>query len=757
LVKEWCKGKHLSATRDGKDIRMWRDKRVRCFSDPTDHHSTQNAHAYTVDGAVYGKCYCAKGKGLSGTFIGRFAESTIKENKDVVVKPRFLVKESNEEEVAKEEEVSKTKTTTYEEDVEWVLPLKFEQKAKCIRAFLGKGKTTCYKNYIKEMSQNSKVIVLTPRKSFASNISNELAFTDYQKVKGEIKDSRIVIQFESLHRLKDSKFDLVVMDEVESILKQMTSVKTNGNNLQENIEKFEEILKTAGNILCADAFLTSKTTDLLTALKINHNIDIYKSKPVERVIVKTESAHELLASVITSLKSGKKSYFFVSSKDKLLNFELEITKQVPGVRILSCHGGKKNDYQNVNEKWKEYDLIMTTASMTVGIDFNDEYFDELFTYVSASSQNIIRDIAQSQYRVRKLQDNRLTFYIDKRHFGLNRPCDRIAVGKEIDKNTRVKNELHHKYFDSVKTEPNYLRNLYIDNLLEENRSIMQCEQEWFKFMTECNYHEEVTDLVWEVQFHCEKFDDFDYFELDSIGLDKVVELQHLVREGTATEKDRATIEKYYFCSLFDARKLMKSDLKTLAGLWKIWRDFGKTKIRNLSFEKGIVNGTYSIGEMVAYDSTKNPFPCLGDNFLWRYVTIKKLMDILELDFSNRIGCQISRQKMEAALPTIQKNEKEMREAFSLRYRSRGEFNLKSCIELINSILEKWGYSKLRKGKKTRTRVNGKQVDTTPFELVSTASVDDDILQIGEHVVGRGGKVEREDVAEKKRYLPLSSR
>ena len=62
----------------------------------------------------------------------------------------------------------------------------------------------------------------------------------------------LVLQVESLHRVGDRVFDLVVLDECESILTQLTSVKTHSEHLRDNHATFICLLKQAEKIICMD-------------------------------------------------------------------------------------------------------------------------------------------------------------------------------------------------------------------------------------------------------------------------------------------------------------------------------------------------------------------------------------------------------------------------------------------------------------------------------------------------------------------------
>lgn len=76
----------------------------------------------------------------------------------------------------------------------------------------------------KESSKYKTVVVVSFRKTFSDEFAEKMNFANYQEVRhGSIRlheSPRLIIQFESLHRLdiEDVNIDLVVFDEIESIL-----------------------------------------------------------------------------------------------------------------------------------------------------------------------------------------------------------------------------------------------------------------------------------------------------------------------------------------------------------------------------------------------------------------------------------------------------------------------------------------------------------------------------------------------------------
>ena len=63
---------------------------------------------------------------------------------------------------------------------------------------------------------------------------------------------------------------------------------------------------------------------------------------------------------------------------------------------------------NVNEEWIKYDIIITTTTITVGVDFTKNHFD-FCLIINYKNGAIPRDLVQSSIRVRNFREN--TYYL----------------------------------------------------------------------------------------------------------------------------------------------------------------------------------------------------------------------------------------------------------------------------------------------------------------------------------------------------------
>ena len=105
-------------------------------------------------------------------------------------------------------------------------------------------------------------MAISSRKSFATFICQELNIKNYIECEAPYKEDKICIQLESIHKIDDYEYDLVLLDEIESILKQFASI-TMDSRYKEVFNMLDLILKHSNKIICADAFISLRSIQFI--------------------------------------------------------------------------------------------------------------------------------------------------------------------------------------------------------------------------------------------------------------------------------------------------------------------------------------------------------------------------------------------------------------------------------------------------------------------------------------------------------------
>ena len=608
-----------------------------------------------------------------------------------------------------------------------------------VKAGLGKGKTTATVNHINNFDYDC-IIILTPRRAYAQstlsrvnaeiNLPNDEKFVLYSDIKGSIKHKYIIIQVESLCRFIhdfEKENTLIILDEVESLLYQMTSHKTHGQNHVRNIEMFENMLTNSSKVLCMDAFISNRTLNILKNINKKFEYYNYTKNLEKRKAIEIPKKYILKNKLIEELEQGKKNYFFCSSRRQLTDYFLpDIRQKFPDKKIIEYHSKKMSvDLDKINDEWKTADLIVATCTITVGCNFDlQNVFNSIFVYASACSRNLVRDIFQSCYRVRHIIDKIMYFCLDTRHNGLNLPTSISEIKTTIENKVLFHKKHYEKFLKMEFTEetPKWVKDLLINNIFESNMSIMNLQSLFYKYLDLCNYEladeeeHDFDDLDFEDEINL-IFEEYQYQDIPEITFTERQELLKKKKSEPLTELEEFKLNKSFFQATLITQGRSRISKEDQISLWNVYCNFGKKKFRNLAYEKGLKTGTMRICDIISAS-----FPEVADNLSRKLEDIIEITDKLGLDNSQDFK-EIDRGTVFEILPWLEEHSTRFHVNFGLRNRMTGKFTLKNGSELLNKIFSSWGYSKIKRGKRTLQRVDGKRVDVSNYNCQNTEEVD----------------------------------
>ena len=451
--------------------------------------------------------------------------------------------------------------------------MKTKDKFICLFAYLGKGKTTAIKSYLKE-NKFKKILFISPRKSFANFIEGEFAefgIENYMKVEDVNKCQNLIIQMESLHKLNKQSFDVVILDECESILKQFSST-----TMSKPIDVFHCLqaqLSFAKKVIFADAFFTNRSLNYIRSFDEGITFIKNNAAPEERDAIEIE---ELNKSIVKSCKREENNYCVFNSKTELKVLEgyfvgafLDENK-----KALFYHADKSDEMdkglQDINNTWKVNSLVGASPKITVGCSFTEKHFHNVFVKGSASSC-CVRDTFQSIMRARHLINNTLFFTIDRRKVKAeskkqeehikehimkleNRKKLSMKIMKKYVKSNNTNNvekekcEQNLEYIENYDETPEVLKDILNFNVYEDIISSNNYEQMFLEFLKRCGYS--ITRLDNEEDEKKVKRDDSkdeqNYISIADVGTSTIKNIQFKIKQGIATEEDKLKCNKYFF-------------------------------------------------------------------------------------------------------------------------------------------------------------------------------------------------------------------
>jgi hypothetical protein len=457
-----------------------------------------------------------------------------------------------------------------------------------VQSYLGTGKTSTFIKYVRENNPD-RVLILSPRQTFARSICAEFnvnkphlpdlvgePFQCYLDVRGDdiSKCNRLVLQMESLHRLllEDRPFDVLILDEVESLLKQFSSTRTMKKLIQ-CAHVFERLIRTTKIIIGGDAFLTLRSVNVLK--QINQQVTIIRNDfpPVARQAFIYPFWEMLVYRAFQSLSLGKKIVFVCMAKQKAISFAEECRKQGITYKLYTGDSVTKqqdqDDLANVNEAWSNIQCLIYTSTITVGVNFDRaDVFDQLFAYGSSFSC-CVRELGQALLRVRHIRENVLHMAVFGRSVDNNLYTKREDIkfliqlkaahnwalaDRHIEKPTVLlvnvvdpltnKEELQKVLSEIWSVSPLWLQTCTIENILEDNLSMVKYPKVLDTYLKRCNYTvKNVTSMKKDLppSDHVYK-----YYDIPDITRQVYNSLQTKNRVGLANEIELKMIEKYSY-------------------------------------------------------------------------------------------------------------------------------------------------------------------------------------------------------------------
>lgn len=590
-----------------------------------------------------------------------------------------------------------------------------------IKSPMGSGKTQALVEYI-NATKFQRIVVISPRISFGESICKRLEsetglpFKEYRNLAGNYTQAFIVVSFESIYKLVlDERTTLIVMDEVESILTSATSV-TNGENHVRNIKVFEELCRISTKIIALDAFISNKTLEVFRKLDIPYDYYLY-TRPMERRTairypISRKDGLPLIVELVRCLNNGEKIYFYCSSARQWVDyFKPYLLLHCPNKIIKEYHSRcKDHDIKDVNTVWSEADLVMVTCSVTVGANYDRVgVFNKVFMYINAPSKNLVRDAIQCHFRVRHTIDKVLCFSIDERVIMFAGSLYRSAILNQHY--AKLEHTLTHlKNIGcqmDYKKAPRWLVDLFVDNTLEQNASILELEPFFLRYLVECNY-----DVQWVETFKNDMFSGVleyirDFDDIADISKDQFEEFHRMKMHGKVlSECQKFSILKYRFIQLVEIDTPMQE-------LWEIFTDKKKngSKIfRTVGLLKSYRQGTLTIPDLIK----DGMYLETGKEESKAFACLVEVYDKFDLHKSD----SVTDAKIRELVPYMNDNEVRFRDAFSLRKSQKKKnvdlFEFKDAVTLLKNIIEFGGETKLIAGKRGKVMVEGKRVDTVSF-------------------------------------------
>lgn len=278
-----------------------------------------------------------------------------------------------------------------------------------------------------------KVLVIGHRKALIGELCQRLglrSYLDLKKSKGFYADQkrmhRLGVCVDSLEMVKGQKYDVVVIDEVEQVLKHFLG-NTVGNKRQRLFEYFAGLVSSAKQVIALDADLgwlsfvtlnTLKNATFLHPQTVDGNACpihiLLNDYPVsDQNLEFFENQNHLIADMMQAASEGKRLFVTSNSRrliDKLrhglADFANEQDIDIP-MKVITSENSTDSDTQefikNIKDRILEHHVVLCSPSLGTGIDItfpdDEQKIDCVYGFFENGITNHF-DIDQQLCRVR---------------------------------------------------------------------------------------------------------------------------------------------------------------------------------------------------------------------------------------------------------------------------------------------------------------------------------------------------------------------
>lgn len=261
-------------------------------------------------------------------------------------------------------------------------------------------KSNIIEETIKQCHENNKrVLIITNRISLANDIEDKYKnynIKHYQKRNYDIGDS-LVVQFDSLYHFNPEDFDVVILDEVTSLLLYMTSTYNGKEETYvQNLNTFSSL--SSKQFLISDSFMIHFPFETDST----KTLGIYNEFREELSVCEYENKKNFEAKII---REARKGLISVSSNEKrfLVDMQKKLEKRHMKVLLLTGDTINKEEIYNIfQNKEINYDAILYSPTLTVGVSIfcnikQHFHFDNSGTITVIDSLQMTRRVRNAKF------------------------------------------------------------------------------------------------------------------------------------------------------------------------------------------------------------------------------------------------------------------------------------------------------------------------------------------------------------------------
>ena len=617
----------------------------------------------------------------------------------------------------------------------------------CVQSEKGTGKTSnlfeaLFNNSNNYITSDTTMLFISSRRTFGVKLLGDLqqyGFKLYSDISDpDINAKKIICQIDSLGRLCRDTYDYVIVDECESLARYITSSHFIKNPKANRIvSQLEMRVEDAKKVIIMDADLSDRCfgyyKTIINQVDLDYQVIINHYKPFNEYTIVSLTYNDWVRKVLEAIGENKRIVVPMASNNKAKDLKTKIEQDYPDKKILLIHketddNDKVKNLLNVNTTWGEYDIVIYTPSVCMGVSYdNPDVFDSIYAYGCENSLGAqefcqmlhrIREpinktiyLAMSLYKEFDETEDVMTYnsveeilcsdyYLT--HYELDNNLIPIKMKKEIV-DGQVNHVLHYPY----KTDPNY--DLFVRNSWETIENKLNFSASFYGYAKFKEY--QISHYIYEEK-NPELVDSMKEIRQSRENVEKETSIQGILESPDITkddfvnllkqkdeyleDKDIQAINRYRFRSCYKLNQETveldhdlieefntKDKMKWYYNLTNILATETQTTENKLELIKTNITNDKWINSCYLDFTTKNTYT----NHLFATSIIKLCgFDINDFDIQlNQIDLETN---LSSCVQYIDLNKKEISYKFNLKAYNKNiiDTDIKEQLKLINSIV-----------------------------------------------------------------------
>ena len=339
------------------------------------------------------------------------------------------------------------------------------KKLLCLKSRWGTGKTSNIIKYILDKYKNKRILLITESTTLNNKLTEdfkEFGFVSHLQTQKDptillYSYERVICSIQSIQKVRQNTYDIVIIDEFESVFSSYTATKTFLSANTSNERAFNTLmncLKRSNKVLITDCDISEDKLNILKHEFDEKDMMIIKNneKAFQMFKLNIMTDRNQAIDTLTHLLYDENKKIAVPSATKKLIQQIEKAiltmeqknTEAPKIKILVIHqenvmiiqDGVKTEYDK-EETLKDVEpfiikhniqLFLYSPTIKTGVSINSSYFDITFGF--ASSYSILyNEFIQMLFRQRRLNDNKVFICIQEQEFANNRRNKHIDVVK----------------------------------------------------------------------------------------------------------------------------------------------------------------------------------------------------------------------------------------------------------------------------------------------------------------------------------------